>query len=253
MKRTPIIIANWKMHKTISEAMRFIHTLAPKVKKVSCRVMIAPPYTAIASCVEAAKGTKIEIGAQNMHDEDEGAFTGEISAPLIVEAGASFVILGHSERRQIFHETDEWVNHKLKQAIQNKLTPVLCIGETQEEHQKGKTKEILSHQIDRALEGCSAEELKNLILAYEPVWAIGTGKTATPEMAEETHQMIRKHISKKWGNILAENLPLLYGGSVKLNNIADLINQPDIDGALIGGASLDEEIFAQMVLQGSKR
>lgn len=252
MRKPPIIIANWKMHKTIEEAKQFILRLAPKIQKVSCRVLIAPPFTAIAASAEAAKNTNIVIGAQNMHDAKEGAFTGEISSSLLINAGAGFVILGHSERRQIFHETDTFIHYKLKQAIKNKLIPILCIGETQKQHEAENTHEVLVNQINKALEGFSAEELTHCILAYEPIWAIGTGKTATPELAQKVHRNIRSYIARKWGNPLAQNLPILYGGSVKPNNIIDLLKELDIDGALIGGASLDEEMFAQMVLQGSK-
>ncbi len=233
-----IIAGNWKMHKTIEEATLFLKALIPHISKARAQIMIAPPFTAIAECCKTVKGTKILIGGQNMGDAEEGAYTGEISGRMLKEAGASFVILGHSERRTIFGETDELINRKVLRALSDGLTPILCIGETQEQRQKGKSAAVLKNQLDGCLRGFSSG---NLIIAYEPIWAIGTGKTATPEMAQEMHGVIRQH--------LGQRLPILYGGSVKPANIESLLIQPDIDGALIGGASLEVEAFAKMVVR----
>lgn len=248
MKRPTIIAGNWKMHKTIQETIEFIQALALKVTKPTCQVLIAPPFTAISHAVMAAKGAPIMIGAQNMSDADEGAFTGEISLRMLKEAGAHFVILGHSERRTHFGETDEHINHKLRKAASEKFQAILCIGENQNEREAGHSEQVLKTQLDRGLESISPPHLEMLMIAYEPVWAIGTGKTATPELAQETHSAIRKHLEGAYGVSLAEKIPLLYGGSVKPENINNLIQQPDIDGALIGGASLDVKSFTQMVL-----
>jgi triosephosphate isomerase (TIM) len=248
MSRIPVIAGNWKMHKTIEESVAFIRALAPQVKRATNKIFITPPFTAISACAEAAKGTNVVIGAQNMSDADEGAFTGEISGKMLKEAGAEFVLLGHSERRSHFHETDLYIQHKLKRALLVGLTPILCIGENEQERAGGYMEKVLMAQIDCALMELKAEALAPLIIAYEPVWAIGTGKTATPEMAQEAHAMIRAHLAKFWDPSFSKRLPILYGGSVKPNNIKNLLNQPDIDGALIGGASLEVAGFAQMVM-----
>ncbi|MDN3506268.1 MAG: triose-phosphate isomerase [Simkaniaceae bacterium] len=240
MARPIIIAGNWKMHKTIGETAQFIEDLLPQVEKASSKVLIAPPFTSIAVAAAVAKGSNILIGAQNMSDVDEGAFTGEVSAGMLKDAGAQFVILGHSERRQHFGETDEHINRKLKQAIAQNIPAILCIGESEKDRTDGLSDQVLKAQLDGALQGI--DNLQSLIIAYEPVWAIGTGKTATPEIAQETHQMIRAHLSN-------QNVPLLYGGSVKPANITTILQQPDIDGALIGGASLDVESFTQMVMR----
>ena len=239
MKRPVIIAGNWKMHKTIGEATQFIEALKNRVENSTCRIYIAPPFTAISACAKAAKGTPIVIGAQNMSDVDEGAYTGEISGCMLKEAGAQFVILGHSERRLHFGETDEHIHHKLKRAILEEIPAILCIGESEKDREKGHFEKVLIKQLDGCLAGLTQDELENVVVAYEPVWAIGTGKTATPKIAQETHAIIRKYVG--------ENTPILYGGSVKPSNIETLLNQPDIDGALIGGASLDVEAFTTMV------
>ncbi len=249
MTRPTIIAGNWKMHKTIREATRFIEVLRLKMAKSTSKVLIAPPFTAITGCVEAAKGSGILIGAQNMSDSDEGAFTGEISARMLKDAGATFVILGHSERRSHFGETNEHIHHKLKRAVKEEIPAIVCIGESEKERESGRSHAVLEKQIDGCLGLLSSEELENLILAYEPVWAIGTGKTATPQIAQDTHKAIRTYLTKRWDDDFANSVSILYGGSVKPENITSLINQPDIDGALIGGASLDVEAFTQMVLQ----
>ncbi len=249
MARPIIIAGNWKMYKTIGEAVQFIQDLIPKVKEASCKILIAPSFTVIASAATAAKGSNVLIGGQNMSDVDEGAFTGEVSAWMLKDAGAQFVILGHSERRSHFKETDEHIHHKIKRAIVENIPPILCIGESEKERSMGQSEQVLKKQLDGALNGLKSEEFKDLVIAYEPVWAIGTGKTATPEIAQETHRMIRRHIAEYFSDSIAENLPILYGGSVKPANITSILLQPDIDGALIGGASLDVESFTQMVLR----
>lgn len=233
-----IIAGNWKMYKTIGESVQFLKTLIPLVSNASATVMIAPSFTAIAECSKIVRGTNLLIGGQNMSDSEEGAFTGEISARMLKDAGASFVILGHSERRQIFGETDALIHRKLSRAIADGLPAILCIGETQQERDQGHSETVLKKQLDACLKSLV---LKNVMIAYEPVWAIGTGKTATPEMAQEMHKKIRAHVG--------ERLPILYGGSVKPANIDSLLIQPDIDGALIGGASLEVEAFAKMVVR----
>lgn len=250
--RIPIIAGNWKMYKTIPEALQFIETLKPLVQGGAAHAFLAVPFTAITACAEAARKSPIRIGAQNMHDAEEGAFTGEISARMLKDAGATFVLLGHSERRHVFGETNEKIHHKLRRALHSHLTPVLCIGETAQERSENRSDEVIKEQLTSALQGLTANELAPLIIAYEPVWAIGTGLVATPEMAEEAHLFIRRFIAGNWGSELANRLCILYGGSVKPNNIAGLLHQPDIDGALIGGASLDVASFAQMISLGKK-
>lgn len=245
--RIPIIAANWKMNKTGTQAAEFIHKLAPEILHLSTRIFVAPAFTAIAVAAHAAHGTKIVIGAQNMHEAEEGPFTGEVSAPMLKEAGARFVILGHSERRRLFHETDAQINSKVKRALSDGLLPLLCIGETLEERSKDQTKNVLSRQLEESLKEIGPCEM---VIAYEPVWAIGTGKTATPEIAEEAHSFIREVIARNWGRPAAERLNILYGGSVTPENAPSLLKKSDIDGALVGGASLDPHKFIQ-IIQGA--
>ncbi|HSX03529.1 MAG TPA: triose-phosphate isomerase [Rhabdochlamydiaceae bacterium] len=252
MRKIPIIAGNWKMYKTIFEAKEFFASFLPQIKTSHSKIFIAPPFTALDTCAQLVKGSKVQIGAQNMSPFVEGAYTGEISGKMIKEAGGSFVILGHSERRGHFHETNAFIHQKLKAALLEKLIPILCIGETDKEREEGRSFEVILKQIDECLLGFSEEQLKDLIIAYEPIWAIGTGKTATPQLAEDMHHKIRQHIGKKWGIRLAEDLPILYGGSVKSENIASLLKEPDIDGALVGGASLDASSFAKIVSLGTK-
>lgn len=249
MSRPTIIAGNWKMHKTIGEAVQFVEALCPKIAGTKKKVLIAPPYTAISACALAAQGTELKIGAQNMCDSDEGAYTGEISVRMLEDAGAQFVILGHSERRTHFGETDEEIHHKLRRALEEGMPAILCIGESEKERDGGNSKTVLKKQLDRCLSDLTSEELQGLTIAYEPVWAIGTGNSASPEMAQETHEAIRSYLSHKISPKFATNLPLLYGGSVNPENSTTLLNQPDIDGALIGGSSLDIEAFTQMVIQ----
>ena len=245
--RTPIIVANWKMHKTVSEVKEFITTLGAKLSHVQARIFIAPPFTAIPIAIEASQGTKIVIGAQNMHEEQEGAFTGEISAPMLKEVGARFVILGHSERRSFFHETDVQINKKMKRAISNGLLPLLCIGETEKERKNKKTEKTLSRQLETALQEVVPCEL---VIAYEPVWAIGTGKTATAEEAGAAHALCRSWFAQTWGKGFADRINILYGGSVTPPSAPELFRHTDIDGVLVGGSSLDIEKF-HSIIQGA--
>lgn len=242
--RIPIIAGNWKMHKTIGQAREFIQKLAEALPPVATRIFIAPSYTAIQAAAEAASSTKIVIGAQNMHEAESGAFTGAVSASMLKDAGARFVILGHSERRQLFHETNPLINRKIKRAIAEGLLPILCIGETQKERDAKETKKILRLQLEECLKEISPTEI---VVAYEPVWAIGTGKTATPEMAEEAHLLCREFLNTLWGKSTAEHLNILYGGSVTPETAFSLLKQPNIDGALVGGASLHVDKFIQII------
>lgn len=242
--RVPIIAANWKMHKTASEAKLFIETLIAKLPPVLAQIFIAPPFTALHAAAGACKTPKVLIGAQNMHEKEFGAYTGEISATLLKEAGARFVILGHSERRHLFHEENAQINQKLKTALKEGLLPILCVGETERERAEGKTAEVISAQLEACLKEISPSEI---ILAYEPVWAIGTGITATPEMAEKTHLLCREFLSAFWGESAAERINILYGGSVTPETAAALFKQPNIDGALVGGASLQCDKFIQII------
>lgn len=243
-KKVPIIAANWKMHKTGVEAEEFIRNFKERLPKPSVQVFIAPSFTILSAVVQAAQGSSLMIGAQNMHEASEGAFTGEISAKMLKAAGARFVILGHSERRRLFHETDERIHLKLNQAILNQILPVLCLGETLEERESGKTPAVLEYQIKAALNGL---EPADLVLAYEPVWAIGTGKTATPEMAAEAHHFCRDCLAKLWGQEPAKKISILYGGSVTPETAPQLAAQSEIDGALVGGASLDVAKLIQII------
>ena len=247
-KRKPLIAANWKMYKTAAEATAFVHTFAPLVKgHTRDEIVLCPSFLSIPTVVEAVEGTSIHVGGQNMHWQDEGAFTGETSAPMLRAAGCSHVILGHSERRQFFGETDDTVNQKLQAALKHKLVPIVCVGELLAEREGGKTQEVLVRQTSRALVNIAPELAKQIVIAYEPVWAIGTGKTATPEMAAEAHLIIRSDVARTLGREIADNMRILYGGSVKPENASTLLNQPEIDGALVGGASLDPQSFAKIV------
>ncbi|NGX42646.1 MAG: Triosephosphate isomerase [Chlamydiae bacterium] len=245
--RPTIIAGNWKMYKTIDEALQFVQTLAPAVSNIPSLVYLAVPFTAIKPVADRCQGTSVVIGAQNMNDASEGAFTGEIAGKMLKDAGARFVILGHSERRHVFGESSEFVNKKVKQAFVDKLQPILCVGETLQEREKGETEQVLEQQLSESLAEVTDEQLKSMVIAYEPVWAIGTGHTATPKQAQEMHQFCRNFISKKWGEETASLVPILYGGSVKPDNVRSLMDQPDIDGALVGGASLSADTFLQIV------
>ncbi len=247
--RKPFIAGNWKMFKTCSEAVEAAGTISMLVADVVANVdvMIAPTYTALAPVADKLEDSPLIIGAQNLFWEKEGAYTGEISAEMIVSAGCKCVIIGHSERRQYFNETDETVNKKLKAAISARLIPVMCVGETEAEREAEKTFSVLDKQVKKGLEGLPSEDLKSLIIAYEPVWAIGTGKTATSEQAQEVHKYLRNQLESIFDTAFANSIRILYGGSVKPDNVAELMAMEDIDGALVGGASLDPETFNKIV------
>ena len=247
MSRQSVIAGNWKMYKTIEEAKSFIEEIYEPVSDSNNLICLAVPFTAINQASKSAKGSNILIGAQNMNDASEGAFTGEISAKMLIDAGADFVVLGHSERRAYFHESDEFINKKVKSALKLKLKVILCIGETLEERENGDMQRVLESQLQGSLAGLEENDFKDIIIAYEPVWAIGTGKTATPEMAQEAHEYCRSVINDNWSEKAGEKVQILYGGSVKPDNISDLMVKEDIDGALIGGASLTAKSFVELV------
>lgn len=244
-----MLAANWKMYKTPAQAKEFVAAFLPLVQgHTRDEIVLCPPTIDIATVVAAAHGTHIHVGGQNMHWQEEGAFTGETSAAMLVGAGCSHVILGHSERRQFFGETDETVNKKLHTALKHKLIPIVCVGELLAEREAGKTEEVLLRQTAAGLAEVTPEQAQHIVIAYEPVWAIGTGKTATPVMAAEAHATIRSQVAQFLGRETAEKMRILYGGSVKPENAAILLNQPEIDGALVGGASLDPHSFAKIIL-----
>lgn len=245
--RSVIIAGNWKMYKTIEEAVAFVKELIPLVEHHAALVYLAVPFTAIKSVADAAKGSPLMIGAQNMNDASEGAFTGEIAGKMLKDAGAKFVILGHSERRRFFHETNSFINKKIKRALLDNLQVILCIGETRDQREAGKTHEVLAAQIDEGLEGITEEQLERVILAYEPVWAIGMPQPADADTAEEAQAFCRKKIGEKWGEKSAEQMVIQYGGSVKPDNAKEFLDQPDIDGLLVGGASLSVEDFSKII------
>ncbi|OGW87423.1 MAG: triose-phosphate isomerase [Omnitrophica bacterium RIFCSPHIGHO2_02_FULL_46_11] len=247
MKR-PFIAGNWKMFKTISEGINLINIIKAGVHRITeCDVVVCPPFTALKAISEAIEDTKIDLGAQNMYSETEGAFTGEISPVMLKDVRCRYVILGHSERRQIFKETDELINGKVKVALKYNIVPILCLGETLEEREARRAFEVVKKQFDHSLKGLKPEEIERVILAYEPVWAIGTGKTATPEQAEQMHSYIRRLLNEQCGETTGERVKILYGGSVKPDNIAQLMAKPHVDGALVGGASIKAEAFIQIV------
>ena len=247
-ERTPLIAGNWKMYKTCGESVKSAQLLMSMVDGVDgVDIMIAPTFTALQPVFNAIKGSCIDIGGQNLHWETEGAFTGEISGDMLKSAGCGFVIIGHSERRQFFGETDETVNKKIKSALSCGLKPVFCIGESETERDSNLTFSVLDKQVQAGLKGFVSDDLKDLVLAYEPIWAIGTGKTATSDQAQEVHTFLRASVAKQFDDNLAQSMRILYGGSVKPGNIAELMSMPDIDGALVGGASLDPETFSQIV------
>jgi triosephosphate isomerase len=246
--RTPFIAGNWKMFKTVHEAVVFTKEFRVLVKDIAdVETVLAPPFTAIHAVAEAARNTAIGVASQNLHWEREGAFTGEISATMIAEAGAEYAIVGHSERRRLFGETDATVNRKARAAFGAGLTPIVCVGETLEERERNDTLAVLDRQIKDGLDGLTAEQVAELIVAYEPVWAIGTGRTATVTQAGEAHAHIRNRLRQWFGGDAAERCHVIYGGSVKPDNIRELIAEPDVDGALVGGASLDVRGFAEIV------
>lgn len=246
--RTPVIAANWKMYKTPTEAASFLTAFLPLVREQTrSEIVLCPPAIDLTFVLAGVAGSSVRVGAQNMHFAEDGAYTGEISAAMLTALGVSHVILGHSERRQYFAETDETVHRKLITALKHRLTPIVCIGERLEEREGGKTEEVLMRQISVAIGGIDPAQLAPMIVAYEPVWAIGTGKTATPEMAADAHRLIRGEVARLAAKPVAEKLRILYGGSVKPENAASLLSQQEIDGALVGGASLDPQSFAKIV------
>jgi triosephosphate isomerase (TIM) len=247
-KRRPILAGNWKMNMTATQARDLAAKLIPLVSGVKDRdIVLGPPFTALAAVGEALKGTNISLSAQNLHWEDKGAFTGEISAEMLLDLGCRYVIIGHSERRQYFGEADDTVNKKAKQALRKGLLPILCVGETLAEREAGKLNDIIGRQVTGGLKDISADDMKKVVIAYEPVWAIGTGRTATPEQANEVHALIRQKVKTLYGADIAEGLRIQYGGSVTPENVSQLMAMPDIDGALVGGASLKPESFAALV------
>ena len=249
--RRKLLVANWKMYKTPAEAQAFCREFLPMLEGFGADVALCPPAICIPATVEATRGTHIRVGAQNVHWDKEGAFTGELSTGMLLAAGCTHVIIGHSERREYFCETDSTVNKRLEAALEAGLTPICCVGEMIEERKAGLTDEVLRRQCTVAFRGISGEKAAKLTVAYEPVWAIGTGHTATPEMAQEAHLTIRAEAAKALGQEVADDLRILYGGSVKPDNAHALMAQPDIDGALVGGASLDPKSFATICKAGA--
>jgi len=250
--RTPLIAGNWKMYKSVAEAVKFVKEFRGRVKDmVDVELVLAPPFTAIHAAAEAARNSNVAIAGQDVYWETEGAFTGEVSAAMLREAGAEYAIIGHSERRTLFGETDAAVNKKTLAAFAADLTPIVCIGETLDERECGETFAVLDRQITHGLDGLTDAQVQQLVVAYEPVWAIGTGRNATPAQAAEAHAHIREHLRTRFGPDAAEQCHVIYGGSVKPANAAELLSQADVDGALVGGASLDIEGFVQII--GSSR
>lgn len=245
--RRPVIAGNWKLNKTIVEAVSFVKQLSPLVSGISnVEIVIAPVFTALSKVSDAMAGSNIKLSAQDCFWEPEGAFTGEVSPALLKDAGCSYVIVGHSERRQFFGESDTTVNKKVKAVISNGLAAIVCVGETLEEREAGQAFTVVGGQVDKALEGLTCADMEQVVIAYEPVWAIGTGRTATMEQAQEVHEFIRSRIEKLLGIAVSAETRILYGGSVKPDNVKSLMAQADVDGALIGGASLNVHSFSEI-------
>jgi triosephosphate isomerase (TIM) len=250
--RRPVIAGNWKMYKTIAEAVEFIQFLKPRVLDAGhCEIIVAPPFTALRAVSEAAAGSNVRIAGQDTAWEQEGAFTGDVSALMLRDAGCTHVIVGHSERRQYHHETDARVNGKMKAALSTGLTPIVCVGETLDERDANRTEVILERQFTGAFAGLSCADFSRVIIAYEPVWAIGTGRTATPQTASASHQILRRLAQERFGEDAACQVQILYGGSVNPGNIKGLMAEDEIDGALVGGASLKADSFSAIVHYGS--
>ena len=248
MGRLPFMAGNWKMNKTVGEAIDLVRELKAAISGVKAvEVAVAPPFTALYAVRKELDGSSIGLAAQNLYWEEKGAFTGEVSPLMLKEVGCHYVIIGHSERRQFFGETDETVNRRIKAALAQGLKVIFCIGETLKEREEGKTFPVIEKQEEGGLKGLGDQEMRNMVIAYEPVWAIGTGKTATPEQAEEVHRFIRGKIEKLYSREVSEEIRIQYGGSVTPENVKGLMNQPDIDGALVGGASLKAESFSKIV------
>src|SRR6187401_334197 len=246
--RTPLIAGNWKMFKTVAETVKHVKALRALVKDITnVEIVVAPPFPSIHAAADALRGSNVFVAAQNLYWEREGAFTGEVSAPMIKDAGAELVIIGHSERRTLFGETDATVNRKIGAAFASALTPIVCIGETLDQRERDETLDVLDRQIKSGLDGVTSEQLVRLVIAYEPVWAIGTGRNATPTQAGDAHSHIRQRLRQWFGGEAADRCRVIYGGSVKPENIRDLVAQPDVDGALVGGASLDVKAFFDII------
>lgn len=247
--RTKLIAGNWKMNKDVSETETLLHELIQHMKGISpaAGVVVCPPFTSLAIAHSLIRNTPIKLGAQDMSEQDDGAFTGEISARMLRSTGAEYVILGHSERRQYHHETDDLVNKKIIKALAAGLTPIACVGETLQERESGVTDAVITRQIKGVLAGLAPGQMVKIVIAYEPVWAIGTGKTATPEQANQVHKLIRSLVGQMYAGQIAENLIIQYGGSVNAGNASNLLSQPDIDGSLVGGASLKVDSFLTII------
>jgi len=246
-KRTPIIAGNWKMHNTLAEAQALVGALAKAGNKNHAEIILAPSYTALALAAQTAKGTELQIAAQDVHWEDKGAFTSAVSPVQAKDAGATLTLIGHSERRSVFGDSDEILNKKVAAAMRHGLKVIFCVGETLQEREAGKTLEVIENQLKNGLAGFTEEQLKGIIIAYEPVWAIGTGKTATPDQAQEVHAAIRGYLAKTYSNAFAQATRILYGGSVKDSNVDEIMAKEDVDGALVGGQSLIAEKFARII------
>lgn len=245
--RKPIIAGNWKMHNTIEEGIKLVREIKNVAENTDVEVVVCVPFTSLNEIKKELDGSKVKLGAQNMHWEEKGAYTGEISPVMLKEIGIDYVIIGHSERRQYFNETDETVNKKVISALKHGIRPIICVGETLEQREKNIEKDVVSKQIIKALENVSAEDMLNIVIAYEPIWAIGTGRTASSKDANDMIFFIRETIKDKYGVDISEEVRIQYGGSVKPHNITELMNEPDIDGALVGGASLKAEDFINIV------
>lgn len=245
--RIPFIAGNWKMYKTTAEAVAFAEEFKKLYHDTDVKAAICAPFTQLAALKEALKDTDIGVGAQNVYFEKEGAFTGEISVDMLSEIGVDYCIVGHSERRQYFNETDETVNRKLKGLLASSITPILCVGEVLDEREAGKEKDVVAGQVIKAFEGLTPEQAEKIVVAYEPVWAIGTGKTATPQQAEEMCALIRKTLEDLYDDVVSDRVIIQYGGSVKPENATDIMNMEEIDGALVGGASLDPLKFSEII------
>lgn len=246
-KRTPIIAGNWKMHNTLAEAAALAEALTKTANKNNAEIIVSPSFTALAKVAEITKGSAVQVAAQDVHWEDKGAFTSAVSPVQAKDAGATHTIIGHSERRSVFGDTDEILNKKTAAALRHGLTVIFCVGETLQEREADKTLKVIESQLENGLKGFSAQDLKGLVIAYEPVWAIGTGKTATPEQAQEVHAAIRRYLAAKYGAEFADATRILYGGSVKDSNVDEIMAKEDVDGALVGGQSLIADKFARII------
>ncbi len=245
--RIPFIAGNWKMHKTTAEALEFVNVLMPEVEKTDVEVAICAPFTQLTALAEAAKNSKLKIAAQNMHYEESGAFTGEIAPQMLTEIGIDYVVLGHSERRAYYNETDETVNKKVLKALEVGINPIICCGESLEQREDGSAKDVVKKQVKAALQGVADSDISKVVIAYEPIWAIGTGKTASSDDANKMIAFIRQNLAELYNDKLSETVRIQYGGSVKPANVTDIMNQSDIDGALVGGASLKTEDFIKLI------